>query len=113
MSFVSLSRWSDAAVRLWQACDVGKLLGRLLREELEQRPGRDAPQYADPAQGRGLALRGEVVAQEVDRLPVLVGQVDANLGGEGLCQRLGPLRRVGHEPFVVDVDRLAVDGCGG
>ena len=73
---------SHAAVGLGQPGDVGHLLGRLLREQREQLLGRDAADRRDPAQRRGLALLGEVLAQEADRLPVLVGQLDADLGGE-------------------------------
>src|SRR6476620_1823829 len=68
--------WSDAAARLGQAGDVGELLGGLLREQHEQRLGGDSPHRADPTERRGLALVGEVLPEEPDRLPVLVGTLD-------------------------------------
>src|SRR5690349_7407971 len=63
---------SHAAVGLGQPGDVRELLGRLLGEQPEQVLGRDAADDADPSQGGGLALLAEVLAQEADRLPVLV-----------------------------------------
>ena len=85
------SWWSDAAVRLGQARDVGHLLGRLLREQGEQLLDGDAAAGGDAAQGRGLAGLGEVGAQEAEDLPVLVGQGDADLGGQGGGELLVPL----------------------
>ena len=45
-----------------------------------------------------------VLAQEPDRLPVRVGQLDADLGGELVGQVLVPLVVLGEEALVVDVD---------
>src|SRR6478672_6899948 len=85
---LSFTRASHAAVRLGEPRDVGELLGRLLGEQLEQGLGRDPADDADAAQGRGLALLRVVLAQEVDRLPVLVGELDPDLRGERLRQGL-------------------------
>src|SRR5690242_7657231 len=86
MVVMSLSsvRWcSDAAVRLGQARDVGHLLGRLLREQREQLLDGDAAAGLDAAQRRGLAGLGEVRPQPAEHLPVLLGQREADLGGQG------------------------------
>ncbi len=104
---------SDAAVWLRETGDVGHLLGRLLGEELEELLGRDASGDGHAAQGRRLALGGEVLAQEVDRLPVLVRQLDADLGGQGLAHGLVPLARLREEALFVDVHLAAVDGRDG
>src|ERR1035437_10506855 len=98
----------DAADGLGQAGDVGHLLRWLLREQGEQRLNRDGADGGHPAQGRGLARLLEVLAQEMDRVPVLVCQRDADLGGERSCERLVPLGRVGEEALFVDVDLVAV-----
>src|SRR6478672_5181557 len=83
MRVSSGSRASDAATRLGQPRDVRQLLGRLLGEEREERLGRDPSDGAHPAQRGRLALVCEVLADEPDRLPVLVGQLDPDLRGEG------------------------------
>src|SRR5665647_1689855 len=64
--------WSDAAAGLGQAGDVGRLLG----EQCELVLGREAADGLHPPGGGGLALGGEVLAQELQDLPVLGGQLD-------------------------------------
>ena len=89
--------------------DVGELLRRLLREQLEQALGREPAHGRDAAQRGRLALVGEVLAQEADHLPVLVGELQADLGGEGVGEGLVPLAVLGHEALVVDGDAAAVE----
>src|SRR5665648_345692 len=89
--------WSDAAAGLGQAGDVGHLLGRLLGEQCELVLGREAADGLHPPGGGGLALGGEVLAQELQALPVLGGQLDADRGGELGGQVVVPLGRVGQE----------------
>src|SRR5688572_21233749 len=72
---MAFSLLSHAAVWLGQPRDVRELLGRLLGEQREQRPGRDPSHDADPPQRGGLALVAVVRAEEADRLPVLVGEL--------------------------------------
>src|SRR5665647_366312 len=74
--------WSDAAAGLGQAGDVGHLLGRLLGEQCELVLGRKAADGLHPPGGGRLALGGEVLAQELEDLPVLGGELDADRGGE-------------------------------
>src|SRR4051794_13147600 len=83
VSVVMVSLRSHAAVWLRQARDVGHLLRRLLREQHEQLLGGDSADRGHaPNGGRLAALGGEIRPQEVDCLPVLVGQVDADRVGE-------------------------------
>src|SRR5665647_37982 len=103
----------DAADRLGQAGDVGHLLRRLLREQAKQRLDRDAADGGHPAQGRGLAHFLEVFAQESDHVPVLVGQRDADLGGQSARESFVPLGRVGEEALFADVDLMAVESGHG
>src|SRR4051812_591058 len=105
--------FSDAAVRFGQAGDVRELLGRFLREEREQLLGRDAADGGHAAQGRGLALFAVVLAEERDRLPMRVGQVDADSRREFLGQIGIPFVVRGQEALVVDVDLAAGNGGDG
>ena len=84
---------SHAAAGLGQAGDVGHLLGRLAGEQGEQLLDRDAGQRGHPAQRGGLAVRRVVVAQEPDRLPVRVGQLDADLRRRVARPGPRPIRR--------------------
>ena len=93
---------------LGQAGDVGHLLRRLLREQLELLLDRDAPDRLYAAGSGRLALRLEVRAQEADDLQVRVGEIDADLRGEHLGEVLVPLVELGEEALVVDVNRVAV-----
>ena len=93
-----------------------------------------APSFDDPeSEGRKLAIicskgnldmaypglilanaaLGEVRAEEPEHLPVPVGQRDADLGGEGRGELLGPLLRDGEEALLVDVELVAVERGGG
>ena len=75
-----------------------------MREQGEKLLDRDAGLGRDPAQCGGLTGLLEVLAQEPDRLPVGVGHLDADLGGERGAELLGPLRRDGEEALLVDVE---------
>src|SRR5450756_1311202 len=101
--------WSDAAAGLGQAGDVGHLLGRLLGEQRELVLGRKAADGLHPPGGGGLALGGEVLAQELQDLPVLGGELDADRGGELGGQVVVPLGRVGQEALGVDVHLTSGD----
>ena len=100
--------WSDAALGHGKAGDIGHLLCRLLREQPEQLLDRDLAGNGDPAEGGCLALDREVLAQESDRFPVRVGELDADLRREGGGQLVVAFGRVGEETLVVDVDLAAV-----
>src|SRR5450756_221912 len=102
--------WSDAAAGLGQTGDVGHLLGRLLGEQRELVLGRKAADGLHPPGGGGLALRGEVLAQDLQDLPVLGGELDADRGGELGGQVVVPLGRVGQEALGVDVHLASGDG---
>src|SRR5665647_1307141 len=93
-----------AAVRLGQPGDVGHLLGRLLGEELELALGGDSADRLDAPRRRGLALLLEVLAEEPDQAPVLVGHLDADLLRKLGAERLVPFVVHGQEALVVDVD---------
>src|SRR5690348_10428808 len=67
---------SPAPAGFRQAGDVRHLLGRLAGEQDEQLLARNSGQHRDPTRRGGLAVLGVVPAQEPDRLPVLVGELD-------------------------------------
>src|ERR671911_960594 len=81
---------SHATAGLREPGDVGHLLGRLLGEQDEQLLGGYPTHCRHAAQRGGLALLREVPAQELDRLPVVVTHLDADLVGKHLAQVLGP-----------------------
>src|SRR5512139_2452598 len=105
---------SDTALGLGQTGDVGHLLCGLLGEEPEELLGRDAADHGDPPDGGGLSLLLVVLAQEPDRLPVLLGQwLDADLRGEPARQLIIPLVVLGEETLGVDVDLFGADRADG
>src|SRR5659263_100285 len=104
---------SDAALGLGQPGDVGHLLGGLAREQGEEPLHREAHLGGDAAQGGGLAHGVVVRAEELDDLPVVVGQLDADEAGEGGAEVLGPLRGLREEALLVDLDLVAGNGGGG
>src|SRR5450756_1076364 len=104
MVIASPSWLLHAAVGLGQPRDVGHLLGRLLGEELELALGGDSADRLDPPRCRSLALLLEVLAEEPDQAPVLVGHLDADRVCELGAERLVPFVVHGQEALVVDVD---------
>jgi len=102
---------SDTADRLGKTGDIGHLLGRLLREELEELFGREAAQRGNSSQGRRLPFCLIVSTQETDCLEVAVGEIDPDVRRELSSQRLVPLVVFGQKSFVVDVDLVTGDHC--
>src|SRR2546421_10880492 len=114
MAIPSLSHaLSHAAVWLGQPGDVGHLLGRLSGEQREQFLDGNPGEGGHPAQRGGLALDRIVLAQEPDRPPVRVGELDTDLRGELPGELLVPFVVVGEEGFGVDVDLRHTDGGDG
>src|SRR6266496_2821648 len=105
--------FSHATARLGQAGDVGHFLGRLAGEQGEQLLHRNPSERRHPAQGRGLAVRRVVGAQEADRLPVILGERDADLSGQLYGELFGPLAVLGQESLRVDVDPGGTEGDDG
>src|SRR3989304_2903844 len=104
VAVITNSPFSYAAARLGHTCDVGHLLGRFLGEQGEEGLGGDPGLVGPPPEGGCLALGLEVVPHEAERLPMGVGQLDADVGGELSCQVLCPFFVIGEEALVVDVD---------
>src|SRR5487761_1984086 len=94
---------SDAATGLGDARDLRRELGRSLREQLVQLLDGHSRRLAEQAHRRSRTLLLELLAHEVDDLPMAIAQRRDALTTRDLDgQLLVPLARVDEEALVID-----------
>jgi hypothetical protein len=71
----------------------------------------DPRDRAHTSQGGRLPLLPVVVPQPLNRFPVLVCELELDVGGQPLGDLLAPLVELGHEALVIDVHLVAGNHC--